>query len=437
MAIDFLTCKCRKALIQMLHLLIFLAVMALVFHLTFNVLGEALRELLTQGIGKVTIAVNKLLISVDAPYLLHSLIMEGIFPGVGSVLSFVPIIGVLFFFLSLLEESGYLSYVGTLLDKPMSRLGLTGRSVVPLISGFGCNVPAIMTAGTLLKGREKRTVISMMSFMSCSARLPIYSIFITAFFEKRRLLVLAAVYGMGIAVAILMALLKKKSINHGVTSNAKIVQRFDDRDVPSETLRCPKSHCENHHTSSALVASILRTVWQNCTGFVKKACTVVLLASVIIWFLRTFGVGLTPVDDIDDSILAALGKMAVPLFEPLGFGDWRASSALISGLFAKETIISTLTMLSTSGSGSAAYVAVFSGSSSTLLTGSFSSLSAFCFMVFCLLYIPCIPTLAAIRKETGSIRFCIALCLFQLVTAWLVSFLLFQGGGYYKEAAML
>lgn len=431
----FLTGKRRRVLIQALHLLIFLAVLALVFHLTFNVVGESLRHLLSLGIGEISMAAERLLVTANAPSLLHSLVLEGIFPGVGSVLSFVPTIGTLFFFLSLLDKSGYLSYVAAIMDKPMRRIGLTGRAVVPLISGFGCNVPAIMTAGAILKGREKLMVIVMMPFMSCSARLPIYAIFITAFFEKYRLLILAAVYGVGIGIAIITALLLRSiSKDSLINPLAKIAGRFGDLDAPSDTSHRPKPHCENHHTS-ALIGVALHTAWHNCLDFIKKAFTVVLLASIIIWFLRTFGVGLEPVDDIGDSLLAALGKAAAPLFEPLGFGDWRASSALISGLFAKETIISTLTVLGISGqitdlAGSASvYTFASPGGVSALLSEFFTPLSAFCFMSFCLLYIPCLPAFAAIRHQIGSTRSCLALCAFQLITAWLVSFLLFHGGG--------
>ena len=363
----------------------------------------------------------------------NNIFTEGIFPGVGSVLSFVPIIGGLFFLLSLLEQSGCLSYICRLLDRPMRLLGLSGSAIIPMIIGFGCNVPAILSASSILHGREKFAVMAMLPFMSCSARLPIYAMFTAVFFEKYRLPVFIAIYGLGIGAAVITALVLKQvskgfwdvcllktphPANGRCNCDRKGNRRPGRKSSISDIQKAP-GNAAFFAKIIACLSTALKTAWQSCLGFVKKAFTVILLASVVVWVLRTYDATLQPVSEPAESLLAILGRTFAPLFAPCGFGDWRAVSAIISGLFAKEAVISTFAVLAG---------AAYTNDLSLLLAEVFTPLSAFCFMTFCLLYTPCIATLTAIKKETGSLRFCFALTIFQMGLAWLVSLLIFQGG---------
>lgn len=419
--------KTGSLLVQSCHMLIFFTVMLLIFHLTFNVIGRLLRDLLTRCIDAAAFATARLLTACGASAGLSSLVLDGIFPGVGSVLSFVPVIGVLFFFLALLQESGYLSRIAILMDAPMRRIGLSGRTVIPMIMGFGCNVPAIIAAGDMLKEREKQMTVMMIPFLSCSARLPIYGMLISPFFPDRRLLIIGLLYLLGITAAIISALLLNRI--RGIDTDIGICRH--SRQCAASCLR--ESSSSNHGPRCSTRASfgitgrnIGRTVLQNCIGFIKKAFTVILLASVIVWFLQHFDPSMQPTSDPETSLLASLGKAAAPLFTPLGFGDWRAASALISGIFAKEAVVSTLAVLSAPDPGARA--AVPADPFHAMLTDVFTPLSAFSFMTFCLLYIPCIATLAAAKQVLGAKKAVLS-AVIQIAMAWLVSCLLFQTGG--------
>lgn len=377
---------------------IFLSVMLLTFYLTFNVIGKYLSELLSVGINNIVSKLSYLLLDLGVNPPFHALVIDGVCAGVGSVLSFVPIIAVLFFFLSMLEESGYLSKVASLMDKPMMKIGLSGRCIVPLIMGFGCAVPAVMTAGNLLSGKKCLTTISLIPFMSCSAKLPIYAMFTTVFFENHRTLVMTALYLTGIIAAILYALLKKshsKDNYHQTSRTSPGSYKFPDMRV------------------------VWHVVWSNIKGFVKKAFTVIFMASVIVWFLQSFDKNLNMISDSSDSLLALMGKYAAPLFAPIGFGDWRAAAAIIAGLSAKEAVISTFAVLSSTSC---------DGSTFTLLSEIFSPVSAFAFMSFCLLYIPCIATLTAIKNQTGNWFLSLKMIFIQIIIAWITAALIFQIG---------
>lgn len=375
---------------------VFIAVMLLIFHLTFNVIGKSLSDALSAGIdAAVSLLSYKLLAAgVNPPF--HDLVIDGVCAGVGSVLSFVPIIGVLFLFLSILEESGYLPNVAALMDRPMMKIGLTGRCIVPLIMSFGCAVPAVMAANAMLTGKERTRTIPLIPFMSCSAKLPIYAIFIDVFFEKHRALAMAGIYAAGILAAILYALLLKLIHPYSVgtvTAASPVPYRFPN------------------------INSVLSAVWLNTKGFIKKAFTVIFTASVVIWFLRSFDAHLHLIHDGGDSILADIGKYAAPVFAPLGFGDWRAAAAVIAGISAKEAVISTFAVLAGTHTGAAL---------PHMLADIFSPAGAFSFMIFCLMYIPCVATVAAIRSCAYSLRHTLKLILIQISIAWLASFLTYN-----------
>lgn len=375
---------------------IFIAVMLLIFHLTFNVIGKFFSDILAAGIDAAVSLLSYRLLAAGAAPPLHDLVIDGVCAGVGSVLSFVPIIAVLFFFLSLLEESGYLPNVASLMDRPMMKIGLTGRCIVPLIMSFGCAVPAVMTASSMLSERERMGTIPLIPFMSCSARLPVYAMFITVFFQDHRVLAMTGIYATGIIIAVLYTLFMKpaRPCSPGLLPTAL-----------SAPYRLPD------------IGAVLSIVWLNVKGFIKKAFTVIFMASVIIWFLRSFDTHLHLISDGSDSILAAMGKFAAPVFTPLGFGDWRASSAVLAGISAKEAVISTFAVLACAHPGA---------SLPDMLAEIFSPAGAFSFMVFCLLYIPCIATVAAIRSCGHSLRYVAKLILIQFAIAWLASFLTYN-----------
>ena len=324
--------------------------------------------------------------------------IDGIFAGVGSVLSFLPLIVILFFFLSLLEDSGYMARVAFLMDKLLRKIGLSGRSFVPMLIGFGCSVPAIMATRTLSSERDRKMTIVLTPFMSCSAKLPIYGMITMAFFPENAALVMIALYITGIVTAILSGLLLKSTIFKG--EPVPFVMELPAYRVPSRR-------------------SVLLHMWDKAKDFMQRAFTVIFLGTIIIWFLQSFNWSLNMVDDSSYSILATLGSLIAPLFIPLGFNDWRASTAIITGLTAKEAVVSTLSVLTG---------AITDTDLSTVLNTMFTPLSAFAFLTFTLLYMPCIAAFAATKKELGSMRYAVLTALYQTVTAFVVATLVYQIG---------
>ena len=377
---------------------IFLCVMFLIFWMTFGLAGAFLSDIFSLGIDTFTGWIDQLLIQTQINPALHSLIIDGVFAGVGSVLSFLPIIAVLFFFLSILEDSGYMPRVAFVMDKLLRKLGLSGRSIVPMLIGFGCSVPAIMAARTLPSQRDRYMTMLLIPFMSCSAKLPIYAMFTAALFVNYEALVMIGIYVTGVIVSVICALILKSTI-------------FSGKPVPF-VLVLP------NYRMPALKSVWLR-MWENVKGFIKKAFTVIFIATIVIWLLQSFDFGLNMVDSSNDSMLATLGNAAAPVFEPLGFGDWRAATALITGLSAKEAVVSTLAVLT-----GAAETASLAG----MLTAIFTPLTAYAFLIFCLLYMPCVATLATVRREMGGMKYALLVVLFQTGVAWIVSFLIYNIG---------
>lgn len=380
---------------------IFFGIMATVFYFTFNSIGAWLSDQLGTGIDWIIGRLDEMLVAGNASEALRALIIDGISAGVGSVLSFLPIIAVLFFFLSILEDSGYLSRVAFVMDKILRKLGLSGRSIVPMLIGFGCSVPAIMATRKLPSKRDRYLTIALVPFMSCSAKLPIYAMFAAAFFTEWRALALVGVYLTGITVAVICAIIFNKTIYRGKPVPFVMV-------MPAYRIPSPRN--------------VWLRMWENVRGFVIKAFTVILVATIVIWFLQSFDLGLNMVSSSENSMLASLGKLAAPIFAPLGFGDWRAATAILTGLSAKEAVVSTLAVLAgaTGGIGLTEMLATI-----------FTPLSAFAFMVFCLLYMPCVATLVTIKKEMGGWRYAILVVLFQCVVAWIVSFLIYSIGSFF------
>lgn len=362
----------------------FLGIMGVVFWLTFGVLGSALSNLMEMGIGWLTDICDKGLTAYGINSVVHSLVIDGVFAGVGSVLSFLPTIVTLFFFLSILEDSGYMARVAFVMDKALRKVGLSGRSFVPMLIGFGCSVPAIMATRTLPSDRDRKMTILLTPFMSCSAKLPIYSLFAAVFFPKYAALVMIALYIIGMAVGILVALILKRTV-------------FKGEPVPF-VMELP-----NYRMPGA--KNVARLIWDKAKDFVTRAFTVIFVATVIIWFLQTFDIRFNVVTDSSKSMLALIGSLIAPVFVPLGFGDWRMSTALITGFTAKESVVSTLTVLL----GRAAEISEF-----------FTPFSAFTFLVFSLLYTPCVAAVAAVKREIGG-KNAIALAVFQCVIAWVIA----------------
>lgn len=377
---------------------IFLGIMFFVFWLTFSTVGAFFSNIFSYGIDAFTSAIDELLLSLHVSAPLHSLLIDGVFAGVGSVLSFLPYIAVLFCCLSILEDSGYMPRVAFVMDKLLRKLGLSGRSIVPMLIGFGCSVPAIMSTRSLPSERDRRMTTTLIPFMSCSAKLPIYAMFTAAFFEENRALIMVALYMTGIIVAIVCALVMNITIFRGSPVPFVMI-------LPS--YRMPAAF------------SVWLRMWSNVKDFIRKAFTVIFIATIVIWLLRSFDFGLHMVSSSEESMLAALGRFAAPIFTPLGFGDWQAATALITGLSAKEAVVSTLAVLV--GAGDSASMAI-------LLTSIFTPLSAFSFLVFCLLYMPCIATLATVKREMGGWKSAILVVLFQTTVAWIVSFIIYQTG---------
>ncbi|MGN0652906.1 MAG: ferrous iron transport protein B [Gemmiger sp.] len=366
----------------------FIGIMALVFWLTFGVIGAVLSDLMTLGIDALTGLVNTALTAYGINPVVHSLVIDGIFAGVGSVLSFLPVIVTLFFFLSILEDTGYMARVAFVMDKLLRRIGLSGRSFVPMLIGFGCSVPAIMSTRTLSSDRDRRMTILLTPFMSCSAKLPIYSLFTTAFFPRHlRAPVMIFLYLFGIVCGILYALLLKHT-------------KFRGEPVPF-VMELP-----NYRLPSA--RSVGQLIWEKARDFIQKAFTIIFVATVIIWFLQTFDSRLNVAVSPDASLLAMIGSLIAPIFAPLGFGDWRVSTALITGFTAKESVVSTLTVLL--------------GGSTEALATLFTPLTAMVFLVFTLLYSPCVAAIAAVRREMGGTRAAVGVAVSQCVIAWLVAF---------------
>ena len=363
----------------------FVGIMALVFYLTFGVIGLALQNLLEVGIDALTAAVDSTLTAWNVNAAVHSLVIDGIFTGVGSVLSFLPIIVTLFFFLSLLEDTGYMARVAFVMDKLLRRIGLSGRSIVPMLIGFGCTVPGVMASRTLPSERDRKMTILLTPFMSCSAKLPIYSLFAAAFFPEHAALVMVSLYFLGIAVGILMAILLKSSVFKGEAVPFVI-------ELPNYRLPGLKN--------------VVQLLWEKARDFLQRAFTVIFVATIIIWFLQSFDLRLSLTADPQQSILAWLASGIAPLFAPLGFADWRVSTALITGFMAKESVVSTLTILYGS---SAAFAAALSPAAAAPL------------LVFCLLYTPCIAAVASVKRELGG-KWAFIMVANQCIVAWLAAF---------------
>lgn len=364
----------------------FIAIMGLVFWLTFSVIGKGLSNLLDLGISHLTTLVDGLLTKANINDVLHSLIIDGIFNGVGSVLNFLPIIVTLFFFLSLLEDSGYMARVAFVMDKLLRKAGLSGRSIVPMLIGFGCTVPGVMASRTLSSERDRKMTILLTPFMSCSAKLPIYGFFAAAFFPNNSAIVMILLYVLGIATAVFMAMIMKLSI-------------FKGEPVPF-VMELP-----NYRMPSA--KSVCQLLWEKAKDFLQRAFTVIFVATIVIWFLQTFDTKFNLVENSQDSILATIAGFIAPIFKPLGFGDWRISTALITGFMAKESVVSTLSVLLGSG---------------VKITSILTQLGAASLLVFCLLYTPCVAAIASIKRELGRKWACFVV-VFQCVIAWIMAFI--------------
>lgn len=364
---------------------VFVAIMGVVFWLTFGVIGAVLQDWMDVAVGWVTDLVDAGLTAWGVNEVVHSLVIDGAFAGVGSVLSFLPIIVVLFFFLSLLEDSGYMARVAFVMDKLLRKLGLSGRSFVPMLIGFGCSVPAIMATRTLPSEHDRKMTVMLTPFMSCSAKLPIYALFTAVFFPDHAVVVMIALYVMGMVVGVLVALVLKRTAFKG--DPVPFVMELPNYRMPS-------------------LGNMGRLVWDKAKDFLTRAFTIIFLASVVIWFLQTFDMRLNVTADSADSLLAMLGGLIAPVFAPLGFGDWQASTALVTGFVAKESVVSTLTVLL--GSASA-------------ITSLFTPLTAFVFLTFALLYTPCVAAIAAVKNELG-VKSAVAVVLMQCGVAWVAAF---------------
>ncbi len=368
----------------------FIAIMAAVFYLTFNVIGAWLQNILQLGIDAIADMVGKGLKAAQMNDALYSLIMDGIFTGVGSVLSFLPIIVTLFFFLSLMEDSGYIARVAFVMDKLLRKIGLSGKSIVPLLIGFGCTVPAVMATRTLTSERDRKMTILLTPFMSCTAKLPIYAFFVSVFFPGRGGLIMTGLYLFGIVMGILVAFLYRATL-------------FEGEPVPF-VMELPNYRLPG-------VRNVGQLLWEKAKDFLQKAFSVILVATVVVWFLQSFNLRLNMVSDSSDSMLAMIAQIFVPILTPLGLGDWRIATALISGVMAKESVVSTLEVL-------------FSGSISTVL----SPLTAGSLLVFSLLYTPCIAAIASVKRELGS-KWAVSMVIWQCIVAWVAAFAVYLIGG--------
>lgn len=369
----------------------FIGIMGIVFWLTFNVIGAFLQGLLESGITALTEAADAAMQAAHVNSVIHSLVIDGVFNGVGGVLSFLPIIVTLFFFLSMLEDSGYMARVAFIMDKLLRKLGLSGRSIVPMLIGFGCTVPGVMASRTLPSERDRKMTILLTPFMSCTAKLPIYAFFTAAFFPKHGALVMIGLYLFGIIMGILMALIFKKTA-------------FKGEAVPF-VMELP-----NYRMPGA--KNVLHLLWDKAKDFLQRAFTVIFIATILIWFLQNFDTGFNMVADSQDSILAMAAGVLAPIFIPVGFGDWRIVTALISGFMAKESVVSSLTVLF---------------GSTQMLQGSLTTVGAASLLVFCLLYTPCVAAIASVKRELGG-KWAAAMVIGQCVIAWIAAFAAYQIG---------
>ena len=360
----------------------FVGIMVLVFYLTFNVIGAWLQGILQLGIDKISVLTDQALTAAHVNHAIHSLVIEGIFTGVGSVLSFLPIIVTLFFFLSLMEDSGYIARVAFVMDKVLRKIGLSGRSIVPMLIGFGCTVPAVMATRTLTSERDRKMTILLTPFMSCTAKLPIYSFFVNAFFPKRGGLIMAGLYLSGIMIGILIAFLYKGTLFKG--EPVPFVMELPNYRLPG-------------------VKNVAQLLWEKAKDFLQKAFSVILVATIVVWFLQRFDLQLNMVEDSAHSILAMVAGVLVPVFSPLGLGDWRIVTSLISGFMAKESVVSTLGVL-------------FNGN----ITAAITPLAASSLLVFSLLYSPCVAAIASVKRELGT-RWAVGLALWQCMIAWIAA----------------
>lgn len=363
----------------------FIGIMVLVFYLTFNVIGAWLQGILEFGIDKISEAVGSAMTAAHVNSAVHSLVIDGIFNGVGSVLSFLPIIVTLFFFLSLMEDSGYIARVAFVMDKLLRKIGLSGRSIVPMLIGFGCTVPAVMATRTLTSERDRKMTILLTPFMSCTAKLPIYAFFVSVFFPKQGGLIMAGLYLLGILVGILAACLYKNTL-------------FKGEPVPF-VMELP-----NYRLPGA--KNVGQLLWEKAKDFLQRAFSVILLATIVVWFLQSFDLHLNMVKDSADSILAMVAGFLVPIFKPVGLGDWKICTALISGFMAKESVVSTLEVLFADG-----------------IAGALSPLSAASLLVFSLLYTPCVAAIASIRRELGG-KWAVGVVFWQCAVAWICALIM-------------
>ncbi len=364
----------------------FIVIMGIIAFLTFNLVGAWLQELLESGIGFVTDALDKALTAWNVNEVIHSLIIDGIFTGVGSVLSFLPIIILLFFFLSLLEDTGYMARVAFVMDRPLRKLGLSGRSIVPMLIGFGCSVPGVMSSRTLPSERDRKMTIMMIPFMSCTAKYPIYGFFVAAFFPGKGALIVMALYLLGILTGIVMALVSKRFVFKGEA--VPFVMELPNYRMPG-------------------LKNVAQLMWEKAKDFLMKAFTIIFVATIVIWFLQTFSLHLELVEDPQQSILATIAGFIAPVFRPLGFGDWRVVTALITGFMAKESVVSTLTIL-TEGN----------------ITGLIGPAAAISLLVFCLLYTPCVAAIASVKRELGR-KWAAVMVILQCVVAWLAALVIY------------
>lgn len=377
---------------------VFFLVMFLVFWLTFNAIGQRLSDLMAVGIENLTAAAAAGLEAYGLNPVVKSLVIDGIFAGVGSVLSFLPIVVTLFFFLSILEDTGYMARIAFVMDSLLRKIGLSGRSFVPMLMGFGCSVPAIMATRTLSSDRDRKMTILLTPYMSCSAKIPIYAVFSAAFFPKHAAFVMIGLYVTGIIVGILAALLFKGTL-------------FRGNPVPF-VMELP-----NYRLPSAKTVALL--LWEKAKDFIERAFTIIFLGTMVIWFLQTFDSRLNVVADSAESLLAVIGRFIAPVFEPVGFNDWRVATSLISGFTAKESVISTLAVL----------LGTSIDNLGTVLGSLFSPLTAVSFLVFTLLYTPCVAAIAAVRRELNSGLKTLTVVIFQCIVAWIVAFAVYNIGG--------
>lgn len=372
----------------------FIGIMALIFAMTFSLIGAVLSDLMTMGVDAIVALLDRLLGAAGVNPVVHSLVIDGVCSGVGSVLSFLPTIVTLFFFLSILEDTGYMARVAFVMDRLLRKIGLSGRSIVPMLIGFGCSVPAIMSTRTLSSERDRKMTILLTPFMSCTAKLPVYSMMVSAFFPRTyQAFVMVGLYVFGILCAVLYALFLKKT-------------KYKGEPVPF-VMELP-----NYRLPSA--KSVLQLIVEKAKGFIRKAFTIIFAASIVIWFLQTFDLRLNVAASAEESLLAMLGGLAAPIFAPLGFGDWRVSTALITGFTAKENMVSTLTVLL--------------GGNVSLLNTLFTPFTAVVFLVFTLLYTPCVAAVATVKREMGGVKAAAGIVLFQCAIAWVIAFLIHGAG---------